>query len=71
MPIQKESIKPSNLSTSFISLSSSDSGLTIVRPGPLVRRVQEQNGKLKNQNETIINLKEYISDLKDVVHKCT
>ena len=63
-------MEPSNLSTSFISLSSSDSGLTLVQPGPLVRRVQEQNSELKNQNETNINLKEQISDLEDIVYKC-
>ena len=62
---------PSNLSTSFISLSSSDSGLTLVQPGPFLSSLQEQNGELENQNETIINLKEHISVLEDVVHRCT
>ena len=64
-------MEPSNLSTSFISLSTSDSGLTLEKPGPLVHREQKQNGELKSENETIINLKEHISELKAVVQKCT
>ena len=57
-------------SRSFISLSNSDSGLTLLKADSLVRKVAEQEEELKRKDERINDLEEQVIDLQDIIEKC-
>ena len=55
---------------SFMALSRSDSGLTLINSDSLVRKNEQQQLEIETQSKKIVELEDIVDNLEDVIVKC-
>ncbi len=58
------------LTTSFLSLQGTDSGVTLVTTDSLVRKNGQLRKEVQEKTEKIEDLEETVGDLQDIINKC-